>query len=104
MILPVRKFQPLVTQTLLPGAKEVYGQLLLLDFNQLEIQPFYGIRSGLPLTFVKIFIGIRHLFITASGKRTLTGCHAHWSNISSNNPGVHHIPPPDPYISYAAAG
>ena len=36
--------QPLVTQTLLPGAKEVYGQLLLLDFNQLELQPFtaYG--------------------------------------------------------------
>jgi hypothetical protein len=28
--------QPLVTQTLLPGAKEVYGQLLLLDSNQLE--------------------------------------------------------------------
>ena len=36
--------QPLVTQTLLPGAKEVYGQLPLLDFNQLELQPFtaYG--------------------------------------------------------------
>jgi len=39
--------QPLVTQALLPGAKEVYGQLLLLDFNQQELQPFYGIRSGL---------------------------------------------------------
>ena len=43
-ILPMGNLQPLVTQTLLPGAKEVYGQLPLLDFNQLELQPFtaYG--------------------------------------------------------------
>ena len=36
--------QPPVTRTLLPGTKEVYGQLLLLDFNQPELQPFtaYG--------------------------------------------------------------
>ena len=46
-ILPMGNLQPLVTQALLPGAKEVYGQLLLLDFNQQELQPFYGIRSGL---------------------------------------------------------
>jgi len=39
--------QPLVTQTLLPGTKEAYGQFPLLDFNQLEQQPFYGIRSNL---------------------------------------------------------
>ena len=31
--------QPLITQTLLPGAKEAYGQLPLQDFNLLEQQP-----------------------------------------------------------------
>ena len=30
--------QPLVTQTLLPGAKEAYGQLPLQDFNLIEQQ------------------------------------------------------------------
>jgi len=30
--------QPLVTQTLLPGAKEAYGQFPLQDFNLLELQ------------------------------------------------------------------
>ncbi len=36
--------QPLITQTLLPGAKEAYGQLPLQDFNLLEQQPItaYG--------------------------------------------------------------
>jgi len=36
--------QPLVTQTLLPGTKEAYGQLPLQDFNLIEKQPFtaYG--------------------------------------------------------------
>ena len=34
--LPMGNLQPLITQTLLPGAKETYGQLPLLDFNQLE--------------------------------------------------------------------
>jgi len=45
--LPMGNLQPLVTQTLLPGTKEAYGQFPLLDFNQLEQQPFYGIRSSL---------------------------------------------------------
>jgi hypothetical protein len=42
--LPMENLQPPVTRTLLPGAKEVYGQLLLLDFNQPDLQPFtaYG--------------------------------------------------------------
>lgn len=31
--------QPLITQTLLPGAKEAYGQLPLQDFNLREQQP-----------------------------------------------------------------
>jgi len=31
--------QPLITQTLLPGTKEAYGQLPLLDFNLREQQP-----------------------------------------------------------------
>jgi hypothetical protein len=30
--------QPLITQTLLPGTKEAYGQLPLQDFNLLEQQ------------------------------------------------------------------
>ena len=57
--------QPLVAQTLLPGAKEVYGQLLLLDSNQLEKQPFtaygqvlqYNIYSG-AISLMKINIAI----------------------------------------------
>ena len=42
--LPMGNLQPPVTRTLLPGTKEVYGQLLLLDFNQPELQPLtaYG--------------------------------------------------------------
>ena len=42
--LSIGNLQPLVTQTLHPGTKEVYGQLPLLDLNQLEKQPFtaYG--------------------------------------------------------------
>jgi len=31
--------QPRVTQTLLPGARKVYGQLLSRDFNPQEKQP-----------------------------------------------------------------
>jgi len=31
--------QPLITQTLLPGTKEAYGQLPLQDFNLREQQP-----------------------------------------------------------------
>jgi len=40
----VGNLQPLITQTLLPGAKEAYGQLPLQDFNLLEHQSFtaYG--------------------------------------------------------------
>jgi len=36
--------QPLITQTLLPGTKEAYGQLPLQDFNLIEQQPItaYG--------------------------------------------------------------
>ena len=49
VILPMGNLQPLVTQKLLPGAKEVYGQPPMLDFNQLELQPFHGIRSDLAL-------------------------------------------------------
>ena len=36
--LPIGNLQPLVTQTLLPGAKKAYGQFLLKDFNLLELQ------------------------------------------------------------------
>ena len=55
--------QPLVTQTLLPGAKEAYGQLPLQDFNLLEQQliTVYGchtqlsqdmrVEYGVPRTF-----------------------------------------------------
>ncbi len=34
--LPMRNLQPLITQTLLLGTKEAYGQLPLLDSNQLD--------------------------------------------------------------------
>jgi hypothetical protein len=33
--------QPLVTQTLPFSANKVHGQLLVLDSNQLELQPIY---------------------------------------------------------------
>ena len=52
--LPIRNLQPLVTQTLLPGTKEAYGQLLLQDFNLLEQQTImaYGqtpiLTPGIP--------------------------------------------------------
>ena len=44
-VLPRGNLQPLITQTLLPGAKEVYEQLLLRDFNLIRFIADNGIRT-----------------------------------------------------------
>jgi hypothetical protein len=62
----MRNLQPLVAQTLLPGTKEVYGQLLLLDFNQLELQPLrHTVRS-----FILVFLSLHRLAGQQFGKNT----------------------------------
>ena len=44
-VLPIGNLQPLITQTLLPGAKEAYEQLLLRDFNPIRFIADNGIRT-----------------------------------------------------------
>ena len=44
-VLPRGNLQPLITQTLLPGAKEAYEQLLLRDFNPIRLIADNGIRT-----------------------------------------------------------
>jgi len=44
-VLPRGNLQPLITQTLLPGAKEVYEQLLLRDFNPIRFIADNGIQT-----------------------------------------------------------
>ena len=44
-VLPLGNLQHLITQTLLPGAKEVYEQLLLRDFNPIRFIADNGIRT-----------------------------------------------------------
>ena len=45
-VLPRGNLQHLITQTLLPGAKEVYEQLLLRDFNPIRFIADNGIRTA----------------------------------------------------------
>ena len=61
--------QPLITQTLLPGTKEAYGQLPLQDFNLLEQQLItaYGqskIKSSvIPLNYDQYDQGTPYLIL-----------------------------------------
>ena len=45
-VLPLGNLQHLITQTLLPGAKKVYEQFLLRDFNPIRFIADNGIRTG----------------------------------------------------------
>ena len=54
-VLPRGNLQPLITQTLLPGTKEVYEQFLLRDFNPIRLIFDNGIRTRYLIILCKEF-------------------------------------------------